>query len=135
MLIMDRSRSVYQILISIVQLSLIWCSQADSSARPAIIPFSAPDSLSIGSRVKLLCSVSSGAAPLQLKWSRNGQPLSDLFYPNDADLSVQQLEDGLILNIKRMNSALNGNYTCQASNRYGSSSHSAALYVQGTFTF
>ena len=95
---------------------------------PQILPFSfGKDVINQGQLGQLMCTVIQGDEPISIKWSLHGEDLGP-----GPDLTTTQLGTRTsILMISAVNYRHTGTYTCTASNKAGSTSHSAILKVNG----
>lgn len=76
---------------------------------------------------QIICSVVKGDEPLQISWSLQGEDLGP-----GPDLTTNQLGSrSSLLMISSVSYRHSGSYTCNASNKAGSSSFSAELKVNG----
>ena len=75
-----------------------------------------------GSHIKLDC-VADGTAPISYQWTRNGKPLTRMKYQTY----------GPIMKIEKLVLGDTGNYTCIATNIFGSSNCSYAIKVYGSY--
>ncbi|KAJ8895525.1 hypothetical protein PR048_000861 [Dryococelus australis] len=95
--------------------------------KPQIQPFAFERSgINEGSSTRALCSVNAADTPLDIRWLKDGLPLST------ATRKIHKLDDlTMILSLSHVALADSGNYTCIASNTAGIASHSAILRVKG----
>lgn len=100
-----------------------------SSVAPQIGPFSFGDeSINAGDMASVQCAVTKGDFPLEISWAFKGQPIR----PEQLDISISSSGKRLKqLTIESVAARHAGEYTCIASNKAGSSSHSATLDVNG----
>ncbi len=80
-----------------------------------------------GAYSQIMCVITEGDEPLKLSWSFHGHNLT-------KDLGIQTTDIGSrtsILMIPNVGHKHRGNYTCKASNKAGSVSHTAELKVNG----
>lgn len=84
-------------------------------------------------RFVLMCQVLDGDGPIQIKWFKDNQELNFDFQPSQADsvelLSRDELGSSLLFRHVRFENG--GNYTCIATNPFGSSSYSSIMSVKG----
>ncbi|UYV61592.1 hypothetical protein LAZ67_1005454 [Cordylochernes scorpioides] len=92
--------------------------------RPFIERFQFPGSLQEGQRFSVLCSVTRGDRPVEIRWSKDGRPLGD---PGVRAVAVAEFSSSLVFEAVRPHHR--GNYTCRASNRAGSVAHSASMVI------
>ncbi|KAI8435829.1 hypothetical protein MSG28_004046 [Choristoneura fumiferana] len=92
---------------------------------PKIAPFLFPEELEVGGSTQATCSLVSGDKPIQFTWHKDNLPIPSL-------LKVEQknMDFFTILIIQDLTSAHSGDYSCKASNEFGSVSHSASLNVK-----
>ncbi len=82
-----------------------------------------------GAFAQLTCVITEGDEPLKLSWSFHGHNLT-------SDLGIRINDIGSrtsFLMIGNVGHKHMGNYTCKASNKAGSVSHTAELKVNGLF--
>lgn len=119
--------------------------------RPEIEPFSFPKSLHKGQRFTVLCSVTKGDPPVQIRWYKGtrllGVPPSSGSTSSAASLSgtdssptemvgistvqVSPYSSNLIFDSVRPEHR--GNYTCEASNSDGTARHQATMIIHGKY--
>jgi cell adhesion molecule, putative (fragment) len=95
--------------------------------RPFIEPFSFPKSLREGQRASVLCTVSSGDYPIEVKWLKDNVPVinfNGIKVNRISHYSSTLMFESLALEHK-------GNYTCIASNEAGKASHTAHMIIHG----
>ena len=100
---------------------------------PHILPFALDEEVHTGDSAQLTCHVSKGDRPLSIEWewAVHGQPVR----PGSAVEGVEVLavnEKTSILTITSASAEHSGDYTCRASNRAGSATHTAPVHVNGT---
>ena len=78
-------------------------------------------------RARLQCVVSDGDLPLNVTWLKDGMPMS----PKMGVLVRALDEFSSILTISSITPGHNGNYTCVASNKAATVTHTAELSVNG----
>jgi hypothetical protein len=84
----------------------------------------------LGERVGLQCLVTKGDTPLSIHWLKDEDEVLSLELPA---LTVRTLgEFSSTLMIEQLSTEHGGRYTCQASNRAATASHSVVLAVNGT---
>ena len=85
--------------------------------------------LEIGQKLGLSCSVSKGSKPLSFVWLKDGVALSQDKYriTNDDDFSH--------LKVDPVSATDAGNYTCKASNAFGSDSHLSEVHIKRKLPF
>ncbi|KAH8024618.1 hypothetical protein HPB51_000017 [Rhipicephalus microplus] len=99
--------------------------------RPAIEPFSYPASLREGQRASVMCAVISGDLPINISWTKDGEPISES-NPDTAGILVNTVSGFTsTLLFKALRLEYRGNYTCVAQNDAGSASHSAVMVIHG----
>uniref|UniRef100_T1III8 Down syndrome cell adhesion molecule-like protein Dscam2 n=1 Tax=Strigamia maritima TaxID=126957 RepID=T1III8_STRMM len=94
---------------------------------PKILPFAFQDDQFFkGMRAQIVCVVSQGDLPIRFKWLKDDKEIS----PIQMGISTREYDDHAnSLNIESVSSAHTGNYTCIASNKAASVSHTAQLLV------
>lgn len=99
-----------------------------TSARPPeVVPFGSVYNVELHESFLLACNIASGSKPIQFEWSRNGQILTQ-----QSGLSVDLKPSSSSLTIDSIRQEHSGNYSCRASNRFGSDSQSTFLLVKGS---
>lgn len=94
------------------------------SESPRLNKLSIPEQLSIESRAKILCVVSSGDQPIEFQWVKDGRPFSSG--------RIEQLDEWTSsLTLYPLSLDHIGNYTCVASNHAGTNQVTAPLFVTG----
>ncbi|KAL3212373.1 hypothetical protein MRX96_035975 [Rhipicephalus microplus] len=97
--------------------------------RPAIKPFSYPASLREGQRAFVMCAVISGDLPINISWTKDGEPISES-NPDTAGILVNTVSGFTsTLLFKALRLEYRGNYTCVAQNDAGSASHSVVMVI------
>ncbi|XP_054724337.1 cell adhesion molecule Dscam2-like [Uloborus diversus] len=91
---------------------------------PAVAPFIFPPALKEGDRASVICTITSGDRPLQFKWKKDGQDIS-----NFMNIKTQSITDSSVLIIEPVTSKSSGNYSCIISNSHGSDTFTALLTV------
>lgn len=96
---------------------------------PKVSPFYAEDTLHVGDRVSLTCSVTKGDLPLTIVWHKDGRTIE----PSQM-VSVTQVDQFTsILSIDSLSPEHNGNYSCVVRNLAAEVSHTQQLVVNGNF--
>lgn len=97
------------------------------SVVPHIKPFELDEAVFAGGSVHLDCHVSKGDIPLDISWSFQGKPVT-----RRMGVKTTSLGDRVsVLDIPNAMGANSGNYTCTATNRAGTTSHTALFEVIG----
>ena len=95
---------------------------------PKVSPFHAEETLHLGDRTTLTCSVTKGDLPLTISWLKDGRNVDPA-----QMVSVTQVDQFTsILLIENLSPDHNGNYTCVVRNLAAEVSHSHQLVVNGT---
>ena len=81
-----------------------------------IVPVKAPENLSEGNRLSIMCSVTSGTPPISFVWHKDGRPIGT--FPGLRVNHIDDFQD--VLQIEKLTADHVGNYTCNAKNMYGS---------------
>uniref|UniRef100_A0A182YKL3 Down syndrome cell adhesion molecule n=2 Tax=Neocellia TaxID=44535 RepID=A0A182YKL3_ANOST len=93
---------------------------------PLILPFEfGEEAFDTGNTASVSCIITKGDVPIDIGWSFNGRRLA----ANDAVMITNSGPRISILSIDAVDSRHAGNYTCHASNRAGSTKHTAELQV------
>lgn len=94
---------------------------------PKVSPFYAADTLHVGDRASLTCSVTKGDLPLSIGWRKDGRAVE----PAQL-LSVTQVDQYTsILLIESLSPDHNGNYSCVVRNLAAEVAHTHQLVVNG----
>lgn len=92
------------------------------------MPFVIEEDLNSGDSIELNCYVSKGDKPVTIKWNINGKDAAVV--PGVSEVTKDRSS---LLTISNVMAIHNGNLTCTATNRAGSSSYHAELHVNGIF--
>lgn len=94
---------------------------------PKVSPFYVENSLHVGDRVSLTCSVTKGDVPLTIRWQKDGHSVEA------AQMVTITLVDQFtsILAIESLTPDHNGNYSCIVENAAAEVSHTHQLVVNG----
>ncbi|KAL0892915.1 hypothetical protein ABMA27_014593 [Loxostege sticticalis] len=92
---------------------------------PKIASFHFPEELEVGGSTQASCSLVSGDKPIQFTWHKDNLPI-----PSVLKVEQKNMDFFTILIIQDLTSAHSGEYTCKATNDFGTVSHSAALVVK-----
>ncbi|XP_025152773.1 Down syndrome cell adhesion molecule-like protein Dscam2 isoform X24 [Harpegnathos saltator] len=94
---------------------------------PQILPFAFGDEpASWGELVSVTCSVAKGDQPIEITWAFNGTTIDS----RDSDVVVASTNrKNSVLTIESVAARHAGDYTCTASNRVGTTTHTAHLAV------
>lgn len=99
---------------------------------PVIIPFSYDELVNVDDAFELFCQISKGDRPVSIKWTFKTFNGID----NGAPLTSKRLSDkASMLSILAASANYTGNYTCTATNRAGSVSHTTTITVNGIVMF
>ncbi len=96
---------------------------------PTLNKFTVGESLRLGQRVSMLCSVVDGDLPLTLSWFRDGRLLRPGLQGGVSVAQIGNFES--VLRIDNLRPEHNANFTCRAENQAGEAAHSQALRVKG----
>ncbi|GFQ96762.1 hemicentin-1 [Trichonephila clavata] len=99
------------------------CSAGDI---PEIQKFTFQDNIIQGKLVSAMCLALSEAKPLQFQWIKDGKILKS----DSQNVRIEDSDEYSILILNEVTLENEGNYTCSATNIYGSSKHSAYLTVR-----
>ncbi|XP_023225164.1 Down syndrome cell adhesion molecule-like [Centruroides sculpturatus] len=103
----------------------ITADKSDNNNSPKIQPFNFPPNLSVGQSTKFLCTLVEGAHPVSFRWFKDGQEIT-----GNKNIEITKLRDISILIFNNINIEDAGNYTCIASNKFGSVNHTSLLAVE-----
>ncbi|XP_049823740.1 Down syndrome cell adhesion molecule-like protein Dscam2 [Aethina tumida] len=95
---------------------------------PHITPFEFEGEVNTGDSVQLNCYVSKGDLPLNITWMLNGKPI-------ETSWGISMIPIGTKTNLLTINSVQPehaGVYNCVASNKGGTSTQQAELFINGT---
>lgn len=96
---------------------------------PVILPFSYDELVNVDDALDLFCQISKGDKPISIKWTFD----SANAIGGHAQLTSKRLSDkASMLSILAASAKHTGNYTCTATNRAGSVSHTTSITVNGT---
>nr|ASU04347.1 Dscam5 [Mesobuthus martensii] len=95
-------------------------------APPVLEPFFFPTDLTEGRRASVACVVSAGDLPIQIRWLKDGHPLS-----KDLRATITMAtEFTSLLSVPSVSQHHNGNYTCIASNPAAYTNYTAVMVVR-----
>ncbi|XP_050670945.1 cell adhesion molecule Dscam2-like [Leptidea sinapis] len=89
------------------------------------MPFQFPEELEFGGSTQATCSLVSGDKPIQFSWHKDNLPI-----PSVLKVEQKNMDFFTILVIQDLNSMHSGEYSCRATNDYGSATHTASLVVK-----
>lgn len=93
---------------------------------PKISPFYVENSLHVGDRTSLTCSVTKGDLPLTISWRKDGRTI------DPSHISITQVDQFTsILLIESLSPDHNGNYSCVVRNLAAEVSHTQQIVVNG----
>nr|XP_029721314.1 Down syndrome cell adhesion molecule-like protein Dscam2 isoform X33 [Aedes albopictus] len=94
---------------------------------PQIVPFDfGEESINAMDMVSAYCTVNKGDLPMQIRWSRDNQPVDG----SSEGISVSRTNQRIsVLSIESVKDIHSGNYTCTAENKAGRAQHTATLFV------
>lgn len=94
---------------------------------PKVSPFYAEDTLHVGDRASITCSVTKGDLPLTISWHKDSRTVD----PTHT-ISITQVDQFTsILVIDSLSPEHNGNYSCVVTNAAATVSHTQQLVVNG----
>lgn len=94
------------------------------------MPFEVDQALFSGESVQMMCHISKGDIPLEVKWEFNGNPLS-----SELGSFTKVGERSSVLMLPLVTDAHTGNYTCIAKNRAGVARYTTVLKVTGIYAY
>lgn len=101
------------------------------SVAPQILPFDfGEETVNSGESASVQCLVHKGDLPVVISWFHNNRSLVD-----GNGIIIMKNKKVNSLTIDSVSSEDAGEYTCVATNRAGSATHSAVLNVNGTLIF
>lgn len=81
------------------------------------------------STAKVLCTVTAGDLPIEIKWLKNGELLA-----SEHNRRILLLDDVMVmLTLSALSVNDSGNYTCWAKNSAGEATYTTSLYVKGVW--
>ncbi|XP_077540886.1 cell adhesion molecule DSCAM-like [Haemaphysalis longicornis] len=92
---------------------------------PKIQPFQLPARVKAGNKVSATCNLESGTPPVTFSWHKDGSDITS--FSKDISYASNIMS---VLAIPSASLDSQGNYTCSASNAYGSDSHTVQLKVE-----
>lgn len=93
---------------------------------PKIKAFSFPSDIDTSTPfVSASCVLSKGTKPISFEWLKNGRSLS-----NGNRLAIRHEDQFTILEIRNINASDVGNYTCLATNTFGSDKYTSLLVIK-----
>lgn len=104
------------------------------SVRPVIEPFILPNSVHMGQRLSITCTVAQGdASNIAIRWYKDGE-IVDTDNSGKFFVRVYHLaEYTSTLLFESVRVEHRGNYTCLAQNDVGEDAHSASMVIYGKF--
>ncbi|XP_063825275.1 cell adhesion molecule Dscam2-like [Ostrinia nubilalis] len=99
--------------------------RVDVHKPPKVASFHFPEELEVGGSTQATCSLVSGDKPIQFTWHKDNLPI-----PSVLKVEQKNMDFFTILIIQDLTSAHSGEYTCKATNDFGTVSHSASLVVK-----
>ncbi|KAK8785227.1 hypothetical protein V5799_008410 [Amblyomma americanum] len=103
------------------------------SGPPRLLEFFFPTKVALGDEIIVSCVVGKSAAgPYAIAWSKDGSVLKD---SGRVSVSSAHSRSSATLRIASLRPEDVGNYTCTASNSFGSDSFTAQLVVHGKLDF
>lgn len=103
---------------------LLLTVRSSLASQPRISPFHFPQTVSAGEKISVSCLVT-GDSPLEIRWLKDASPLQ----PSTATAVTG--DDASMLVIKSASAKAAGNYTCLATNAFGTDSLTARLRIRG----
>ncbi|XP_049273062.1 Down syndrome cell adhesion molecule homolog [Rhipicephalus sanguineus] len=103
---------------------LAWTTAARRQDAPKIQPFQLPARVKAGDKVIATCNLASGTPPVTFSWHKDGSDVTS--FSKDISYGSNIVS---VLAISSVSLDSQGNYTCTASNTYGSDSHTVQLKV------
>uniref|UniRef100_T1KQ15 Down syndrome cell adhesion molecule n=1 Tax=Tetranychus urticae TaxID=32264 RepID=T1KQ15_TETUR len=108
--------------------------------RPFIDPFNFSSNLQSGQRYNALCSVTRGDPPIEIRWLKDGRPITGVSSssmdsnpsssPHPLGIDIIQVKDfSSHLTFESLGPEHRGNYTCIATNSAGSDLHNASMII------
>ena len=95
------------------------------SESPKILPFTWPHGIEAGLTVVSINCIAKGGSPLHFRWIKDGHEIA-----STGRISIRSDAEFSSLEIRRLEAADRGNYSCLVSNAVGSDSFTAALDIK-----
>ncbi|XP_074605175.1 cell adhesion molecule Dscam1-like isoform X2 [Brevipalpus obovatus] len=112
------------LLVIIFVLSQIYL--ASSNEQPKITPLQARIHLKLGKKASFACVLEEGSLPVDYVWSKGNNVIS-----SSEHTAIESYKGISSLIIKSIEIQDSGNYTCRATNQFGSDSSTSQLIVEG----
>ncbi|XP_077487047.1 cell adhesion molecule Dscam1-like isoform X3 [Amblyomma americanum] len=108
----------------------LWTVLASATAArkqdvPKIQPFQLPARVKAGDKVSATCNLASGTPPVTFSWHKDGSDVTN--FSKDISYGSNIMS---VLAIPSASLESQGNYTCRATNTFGSDSHTVQLKVE-----
>lgn len=108
---------------------MLWTSSitdAFASDAPVLNPLLVPPNISIGDITAITCTIKRGSRPVNFKWLHNGQEvrMHSKYKITSSDATSQFF-------IGEIQASDIGNFTCIASNAYGTDSKTESVFMEG----
>lgn len=84
-----------------------------------------------GTKVNLMCFINKGDSELRINWLKNGEALFAGEKQHSSHIKIETNKDSSSILFKSVALSDRGEYTCQASNRFGSDTRTTKLVVHG----
>jgi len=84
-----------------------------------------------GTKVNLMCFINKGDSDLHLVWLKDDLPLRNSDKGGSTSISIEQTKDSSSILFKSVLITDRGEYTCKATNKFGSDVRITTLIVHG----
>ena len=93
-------------------------------------PLSVPPSIAIGDITEISCTVKRGSQPITFKWLHNGKEI-----PANTKYKITNIKTSSHFSIGEIQAEDIGNFTCVASNAFGTDSKTEIVFMEGEIFF
>lgn len=97
---------------------------------PVLNPLFVPPNIAIGDITEISCTIKKGSMPIDFKWLHNGKDIQ-----SHSKYKVTSIKTSSHFYIGEIQASDIGNFTCIASNAFGTDSKTESVFMEGTFTF
>lgn len=95
---------------------------------PVLNPLSVPPNISIGDITEIYCSIKRGSLPVTFKWLHNGK---EVHAHSKYKITTSEINSHFFLG--KIQASDIGNFTCIASNTFGTDSKTENVFMEGIF--
>lgn len=101
-------------------------SDVCASEPPVLNALLVPPNIAIGDLAGITCTIKRGSLPIKFKWLHNGQEIH-----SHSKYKITSLEASSQFFIGQIQASDIGNFTCIASNDYGTDSKTENVFMEG----